>query len=51
MSSYRKKAYKKIPFDPMHEKGAEERVKEEVDIFRMEEEILEESPEEDESEE
>lgn len=42
MSSYRKKAYKKKPFDPTHEKGTEERIKEEVNLFRMEEEILEE---------
>lgn len=42
MSAYRKKAYKKKLFDPTHEKGAEERIKEEVDLFRMEEEILEE---------
>lgn len=42
MSAYRKKAYKKKPFDPTHEKGTEERIKEEVDLFRMEEEFPEE---------
>ncbi len=40
MSSYRKKAYKKVPFDPLHEKGIEERVKEEVNLFKMEENLV-----------
>ena len=42
MSAYRKKVYKKKLFDPTHEKGTEERIKEEVNLFRMEKEIAEE---------
>lgn len=33
MGCYRKKAYKKIPVDPFHEKGLKERIMEEVDSF------------------